>query len=101
MNNPFYDIALDAEQDMDFSTGDITFALSDQQNIDDILISFPGEWKQYPQVGVGLPSFLNGSQGNKLIADSKLQLIADGFIGTPIVTLNNSILEIDTSNITR
>ncbi len=101
MNTPFYDIAIGSDGDLDLSSGDLVFKFSDPQNLDDMLESYPGEWKSSLQTGIGLSSFTNSSQASRLLADAKLQFTADGFRGSPIVTFNNSILQISTSPITR
>lgn len=50
---------------------------STNQDIADILIAFPNEWKQYPQVGCSLPIYENG-QINGLSGIIRKQLLGDG-----------------------
>lgn len=58
----------------DFATGDST-----EQEVEDIIISYPGWWKQFPLAGVGLGAY-SGSPGNgqKLARSIRVQLQNDG-----------------------
>ncbi len=68
------------------TTGDLliqngTFVIgpSDNQHIEDIIIANPGDWKQYPKLGVGIDSYINGSDLYELNQSIKTQLVADGY----------------------
>lgn len=68
------------DNDFFIGSGDFGFAESDEQHIIDICISFPGEWKQTPAVGVGLLAFLASSGQEQAISrDIRVQLSADGY----------------------
>lgn len=73
-----------ANQDDDLNinplTGDFSIMESDQQHISDILRSYPGEWKESPEVGVGLLGyFKSAGQQQELGRNILVQLKADGY----------------------
>lgn len=81
-NNIFIDFAIvDDDLAIDPNTGDFYFEASDEQHIGDIVRSYPGEYKQYPDVGVGVGDYLNSS-GKQAELQRKItvQLEADGFV---------------------
>jgi hypothetical protein len=77
------DVILDSNNDLLIKDGDFVFDESDLDHIQDIITSEPGEWKQWPEVGVGLKNYLNadssitetGSLRRKIL----MQLEADGY----------------------
>ncbi len=67
--------------------GDFAIAESDNQHLYDIINSFPGWWKEFPQVGVGIISYVNSSgKQQELSRNILVQLEADGY------TVNNLIV---------
>jgi len=75
----FADIKL-TDNDPFFTGGDFAIAPSDEQHIVDIVQSFAGEWKQFPEVGVGVSAYMNSSgQQQKISRDVRVQLTADGY----------------------
>ena len=77
----FKDIQLAAlDGDLKIYNGDFITAPSDNQNIYDILVSYPGFYHQFPNVGVGLPSYLDGDVNSPLMKSNiTSQLKLDGF----------------------
>lgn len=74
------DFLLDANGDLAIVDGDLVVGPSDGQNIVDIINSFAGAWKQWPQVGVGILQYVQSGEGaNALQQAIKQQLQADGF----------------------
>lgn len=62
------------------NTGDFDFVPSDNQHIRDILGSYPGWWKEFPLVGVGIGILLKAKvNAQKVEALIKQQLEADGY----------------------
>jgi phage baseplate assembly protein W len=54
------DILLDETGDLAVSAeGDLVVGFADNQHIADVLESTPGNWKQWPLVGVGLMHYVN------------------------------------------
>ena len=84
-----YDIALQDDEPI-FANGDFTTGISDQQHIKDTINAFPSWWKQFPQDGAGIRSWI-GAPGNKqeLQKIIRIQLVSDGYTVTnPVVTLD-------------
>lgn len=68
--------------DLWIKNGDFITGPSDSQNIYDIIDSAPGDWKQFPSIGVNLNFYSNITALNHLNTlqlNIKNQLIADGF----------------------
>jgi hypothetical protein len=84
------DFLLDANYDLLITNGDFVIGASDNQNIQDIIQSYVGWWKQYPLVGVGIQSFINSNGQDQALARSiQIQLQSDGFtVQSPQVTIN-------------
>ena len=76
------DLRLD-EEDGDLyvnASGDVEFIDSTEQNIEDILISNPGSFKEFPFIGVGIQQYQNSDIANvDLTRLIKLGLEADNF----------------------
>ena len=73
------DFLLDDSGDLLIQNGDFVVGNSDNQNAEDIISSFAGEWKEFPFVGVGLIQYLKSQDGQKAVSIIKTQLQADGF----------------------
>ena len=73
------DFLLDEDGDLLIQNGDFVVGNSDNQNVEDIISSFAGEWKELPFVGVGLIQYLKSQDGQKATNIIKTQLQADGF----------------------
>ncbi len=65
-----------------FLNGDFNIGFSDEQHIEDILMSAPGHIKNSPLTGVAIVKYINSPLSpatvSKLEKDIKLQLTADG-----------------------
>lgn len=74
------DILLDSDGDLLIENGDFKIGDSDTQHITDILRAFPGWWKEFSSVGVGMARYLNSSgKQQEIQSNIKLQLEADGY----------------------
>lgn len=90
------DFQLDTDGDLLISGGDFVIGLSDQQNIEDIIQAFPGWWKQSPQLGVGIRSYVKGGDIQELEQSVLIQLTADGFkVNNPRASFINDKLTIE------
>jgi hypothetical protein len=58
-----------------------------------IIVSNPGEWKQFPALGVGIESWVNDDNPGSLAYEVKRQLKSDGFT-VESVNLENGQLSI-------
>jgi hypothetical protein len=88
------DILLDDDGDLLIVNDDFRIGLSDEQHIEDILISYPGEYKQSPLCGVNIRRAINGSIDGVVRRDVRLNLEADGYQVNNIV-FTESELSID------
>src|ERR1700757_5119394 len=65
---------------IDANLNDFVIAESDNQHLYDIINSFPGWWKEFPQVGVGIQAYVNSSgRQQELARNMRVQLEADGY----------------------
>ena len=65
---------------IDTSIGDFGIEDSDFQHIQDIINSFPGWWKNFPEIGVGGQAYIKSSgQDQALARNIKIQLQGDGY----------------------
>lgn len=101
-----YDLKVDDTGDMVIENGDFVIAPSDSRHIRDILMSKPGDYKQYPLVGFNpykrLNAKIDATTNNK---DATTQLTADGYVKGPgginVVITPNGVLEIKALDVTR
>jgi hypothetical protein len=80
------------------------FSPGDPQNdyINYILVSFPGHWKEFPLIGVGIINYLQGTQSAQVLQRAiRLQLTSDVFPKPyinvskfPIVSINSVTFEL-------
>ena len=78
------------------NNGDFQITESNDQNIEDILYSVPGYWKESPLVGVNLYYFLNSSgkqQEMKNIINT--QLTSDGFTIKYLIVNQDGTINLD------
>jgi hypothetical protein len=97
------DLLQDTDGDLLIENGDFKIGASDNQHQEDIIGAYPGDWKQFPLVGVGINDY-SGSTGMKATVESQIrqQLIADGYkINLLSVNLNTSGKIDITTDVTR
>lgn len=85
-----FDLLEDEDGDLaiDAVAGDLVIGLSDKQHIRDIIVSFIGYWKQFPQIGVGIDSYVSSSGKQQEIQRlAQLQLQGDGYDVKTIVAI--------------
>ena len=85
--------------DLLIRNGDFVIGPSDEQHIQDILNAFPGWWKQFPNLGVGIFQYLNGpsTQQQTIKRSVTVQLESDGYRVDPTsfeFDLNNMLISI-------
>jgi hypothetical protein len=73
------DITLDNNNDLQIVDGDFLVSVSDEQNIELLLISCAGQWKQYPLVGANIKGDINGLFNDVMKNTIKQQLVSDGY----------------------
>lgn len=68
------------DSDLYFYNGDFSIWESDQQHVEDIISENLGAYKKFPNVGVGIYSYLNGSGVSGILSNEiRKQLSQDGF----------------------
>jgi len=78
------------DNDLVIAGGKFNVAESDEQHVADILASIPGQWKQWPILGVDLAGFINSSANAAVIERNiAIQLEADGYKNISIKKENN------------
>jgi hypothetical protein len=78
------DILLDGDFDLAFVDGDFAIGESTRQHQNLILISEPGEWREFPTVGVGIRSKLLGDNPGEVVSEIKRQFEGDGMRVTTV-----------------
>ena len=73
------DLLLDDDGDLKIINGDFVIGEAEVQSVERLLISKPGEWKEFPQVGCDIKKSMNGSIGRFLERNVRVQLESDGF----------------------
>jgi len=86
------DFAIDDNNELLFSNGDLALQESDQQHIIDTINANVGWWKEYPTDGVGIINYQNESGSiQKLSRKIKIELEKDGYkIDNPIIEFDNA-----------
>ena len=72
------DILIDEENDLRLLAGDFEVGSSDNQQQKAILTTEKGEWKEHPEVGVGIAQMLADDLYTEVLIEIKKQLEYDG-----------------------
>lgn len=75
------DLLLDTNGDLPIGAALMTTGPSDEQHQKDMALSNPGDWKQYPQNGIGIGNYVK-STGIRLLQlqkEARQQLVRDGY----------------------
>lgn len=89
-----FDVLLDENKDLKFVNGDLVIGDVNQQNQELIVVSNKGDWKESPEIGVGINDYLNDENISGAISAIKNNLRYDGFKVNKVKLVNNKI-EID------
>lgn len=93
------DILLGADRDLLFIEGDFNIGNSDEQHVEDILLSSKGEYKQFPLIGIDLLSFINSSSTlntrQKLEKEISIQLLSDNANEIKVTTDNEGGIKVE------
>ena len=73
------DIVIDENGDLSIINGDFHITETDEQNIELIVSSYQGEWKENPSLGVNLNNSKGGNIDRFLKRSIVVQLDSDGF----------------------
>ena len=74
------DLLLDDSNDLILEGGDFAVGHSDEQHQKHILIANKGEYKEHPEVGVGIENMLNDDAYTEMLIETKKQLQYDGMV---------------------
>lgn len=73
------DLILDENGDIQFDeNGELVIGNATNQNQKLILISNKGEWKEFPELGVGIEQMLSNENYNEVLIEAKKNLEYDG-----------------------
>ncbi|WP_281683420.1 oxidase [Zunongwangia profunda] len=72
------DILLDQDGDLIIENGDFKIGYSDNQHQEHILKAEKGEYKEFPEVGVGISQMLSDDRYDEMMIEMKKQLQYDG-----------------------
>ena len=92
----YFDVAMDVQRDRSGKiTQGLTLGETSEQNAQLIVIAEPGEFKEYPQLGVGLHRYLKSTGREKeLLRAIRVQLALDG-MKPSILTFADNKLQIE------
>ncbi|MRX70276.1 oxidase [Flavobacterium resistens] len=72
------DIFLNKTGDLDIQNGDIVIDYSDNQHQEHILLANKGDYKEFPELGVGINNMLNEDDFLPFLIEAKKNLQYDG-----------------------
>lgn len=88
-------IELNQENDIVVRNGSLALSETSEQNAQLIVCANKGEFKEFPQLGVGIINFLKTTNSEKtMLREIKVQLALDG-IKDAKISFNNSQIKID------
>jgi hypothetical protein len=89
------DILLDNTGDLEVLNGDLVLGYSDNTHQEHILMATKGEFKEFPEIGVGLNRMLGDDDYISFLIDAKKNLEYDGMKINNIKFEENGNLTID------
>ncbi len=90
------------EGDILIKNGDFVIGNGDTQNIHDIIHDAPGEWHQWPNVGVNIFYYLNSPiEKTNLVQQASKQLQSDGFQTQNMILTFDNTNSVETINVTQ
>lgn len=89
------DLLLDENGDLKIENGDFVVGKSDEQHQLDIMLAEKGEFKEFPEVGVGIQQMLSDDNFTPMLIEAKKQLEYDGMRVNDIIFKQGGKLIID------
>ncbi len=89
------DIKLDKNDDIVITKGDFEIACSDKLHQKHIIKAEKGEYKQHPELGVGIEKYLNGEEYTAMLIEIKKHLEYDGMIINDVSVNKKGELTVD------
>lgn len=68
------DFLSDPDGDLLIKDGDFVIGESEEQHINDILVSHPGGWRQTPFLGVGISKFFNSPLNSGVLTSARKRI---------------------------
>jgi hypothetical protein len=90
------DFLIDDIKDLQTANGDIAIGHSDEQHKELLLVSFKGDFKERPTIGVGLAGWLKDDNVTGLLGEIKSEFERDG-MEVNYVEVNDDKINIDAS----
>lgn len=86
-----------SNNDLVIRNNDFVWGEADEQHVVDTINAFPGWWKEVPEDGVGILSYLNSIRQEQILArEIKLQLQSDNYVVSyPTVYINGTEMNIN------
>ncbi|QSS96582.1 hypothetical protein [Psychroflexus sp. ALD_RP9] len=82
------DILLDEANELKIQNGDFVIGVADLQHVNHIIEAHPGEYKEFPQVGFGVRSYLKSNTTKTAFKRNlRVQLNFDGYVN-PLIDLS-------------
>lgn len=72
------DFITDNHGDLLFADGDFMIGRSNEQHQEHILLANKGEYKEHPELGVGIVQMLNDDNYTSVLIEAKKNLVYDG-----------------------
>lgn len=91
------DIIIGANGDLSFKIGDLEIGYSDNQHQEHILLANKGEFREFPELGVGIIQMLDDDDYLPVLIEAKKNLEYDGMRINNIKFEENGNLNIDGS----
>ena len=91
------DFLLDENGDLDLTNGDLNLGYSDNQHQEHILLANKGEFREFPEIGVGIDKMLSDDDYIPVLIEMKKNLEYDGMKIKNIKIDDNGNLDIDGS----
>ncbi len=89
------DILTDENGDLSFKNGDLDIGFSDNQHQEHILIANKGEYKEFPELGVGIHQMIGDDDFISVLIETKKNLEYDGMKINNVKFEENGKLNID------
>lgn len=89
------DLLLDENGDLSIKNGDFEIGFSDNQHQEHILIANKGEYKEFPELGVGIAAMLGDDDYTDMLIEIKKNLEYDGMKIKNVKFDENGNLDID------
>ena len=89
------DILLNGDNDLKIVNGDFDIGVSDYQQQKLIVATHKGEWKEHPEVGVGITQMIADDHYTEMLIEIKKQLKYDGMQIDDVALRENGKLFID------